>query len=110
MFSESIVTIIETIKKIPEAKTCLGFSRVKELPVIHAAQELIHISHFRARLLGNLELGMEHMQQRKTTVADQHRTKTAVIRPESQTYQDRQTQSKFSIGICYGNIPFRYFL
>ena len=28
MFSESIVTIVDTIQFFPKAKTCLGFSRV----------------------------------------------------------------------------------
>ena len=31
MFSESIVTIVETIQFFPKVKTCLGFSRVKIL-------------------------------------------------------------------------------
>ena len=29
MFSESIVTIVETIQFFPKDKTCLGFSRVR---------------------------------------------------------------------------------
>ena len=48
MFSESIVTIVETIQFFPKVKTCLGFSRVNSLWIIFESLHDVSASHLEA--------------------------------------------------------------